>query len=229
MHISGLFSTPWYRRLATRHVVTSRRFRELPIQMFIKVASPRLSGIGMPSLILWSHPLKMQRIVLQSSLLWWELGTSSLITGPGEWLSFRRFTSKLSWSWQGYNVDASHILFSMTINSFIILHIFSLNEMLTLTLTDSFLLNEDLSQITGFSVTFLFFPEVRTMCFRRLCLFGKHGMCNRTFRHQVFELSSITLLYSHPIPSLARWATSMASRWVYSLWALKRRAVSGSG
>ena len=72
----------------------------LPIQIFIKVASsPRLSGIGMPSPILWSHPLKMQRIVLLSSLLWWELGTNSLITGPGEWLSFRRFTSKLSWSW----------------------------------------------------------------------------------------------------------------------------------
>ena len=31
----------------------------LPIQMFIKVASsPRLSGIGMPSPILWSHPLR---------------------------------------------------------------------------------------------------------------------------------------------------------------------------
>ena len=43
--------------------------------------------------------LKLQRIVLLSSLLWWELGTNSLITGPGEWLSFRRFTSKLSWSW----------------------------------------------------------------------------------------------------------------------------------
>ena len=72
----------------------------LPIQMFRKVASsPRLSAIGMPSPILWSHPLKMQRIVLLSSLLWWELGTNSLITGPGEWLSFRRFTSKLSWSW----------------------------------------------------------------------------------------------------------------------------------
>ena len=72
----------------------------LPIQMFIKVASsPRLSGIGMPSPIHWSHPLKMQRIVLLSSLLWWQLGTNSLITGPGEWLSFRRFTSKLSWSW----------------------------------------------------------------------------------------------------------------------------------
>ena len=72
----------------------------LPIQMFIKVASfPSLSGIGMPSPILWSHPLKMQRIVLLSSLLWWELGTNFPITGPGEWLSFRRFTSKLSWSW----------------------------------------------------------------------------------------------------------------------------------
>ena len=65
----------------------------LPIQMFIKVASsPRLSGIRMPSPILWSHPLKMQRIVLLSSLLWWELGINSLITGPVEWLSFRRFT-----------------------------------------------------------------------------------------------------------------------------------------
>ena len=72
----------------------------LPIQMFIKVVfSPRLSGIGMPSPILWSHPLKMQRIVLLRSLLWWELGTNSLITGPGERLSFRHFTSKLSWSW----------------------------------------------------------------------------------------------------------------------------------
>ena len=46
-----------------------------------------------------SSPLKMQRTVLLSSLLWWELGTNSQITGPGEWLSFRRFTSKLSWSW----------------------------------------------------------------------------------------------------------------------------------
>ena len=68
--------------------------------MFIKVASsPGLSGIGMPSPILWSHLLKMQRIVLLSSLLWWELGTNPLIKGPGEWLSFRRFTRKLSWSW----------------------------------------------------------------------------------------------------------------------------------
>ena len=32
---------------------------------------------------------------LLSSLLWWELGTNFLITGPGEWLSFRHFTSKL--------------------------------------------------------------------------------------------------------------------------------------
>ena len=66
----------------------------LLIQMFIKVASsPRLSGIGIPSPILWFHLLKMQRIVLLSSLLWWEQGTNSLITGPGEWLSLRHFTS----------------------------------------------------------------------------------------------------------------------------------------
>ena len=73
---------------------------ETLICFVLKVASsPRLSGIGMPSPILWSHPLKMQRIVLLSSLLWWELGTNYLIIGPGEWLSFRRFSSKLSWSW----------------------------------------------------------------------------------------------------------------------------------
>ena len=86
----------------------------LPIQMFIKVASsPRLSGIGMPSPILWSHPLKMQRIVLLSSLLWWELGTNSLITGPGEWLSFWRFTSKLSWSWSLCLLKSIHWALSM--------------------------------------------------------------------------------------------------------------------
>ena len=91
----------------------------LPIQMFIKVASsPRLSGIGMPSPILWSHPLKLQRIVLLSSLLWWELRTNSLITGPGEWLSFRRFTSKLSWSWS-WAKDLSRI-WVQTNNSFLI-------------------------------------------------------------------------------------------------------------
>ena len=88
-------------KLSVLEISTLWHFRlPLLIQMFIKVASsPRLSGIGMPSPILWSHLLKMQRIVLLSSLLWWELGTNSLITGPGEWLSFRRFTGKLSWSW----------------------------------------------------------------------------------------------------------------------------------
>ena len=88
-------------KLGVVGISTLRHFRlPLPIQIFINVASsPRLSGIGMPSPFLWSHPLKMQMIVLQCSLLWWELGTNSLITGPGEWLSFRRFTSKLFWSW----------------------------------------------------------------------------------------------------------------------------------
>ena len=89
---------PKTRRCRNQHSMAFQT--PLPIQILIKVASsPRLSGIGMPSPILWSHPLKMQRIVLLSSLLGWELGTNSLITGPGEWLSFRRFTSKLSWSW----------------------------------------------------------------------------------------------------------------------------------
>ena len=85
-------------KLGVLGISTLWHFRlPLPIQMFIKVASsPRLSGIGIPSPILWSHPLKMQRIVLLSSLLLVELGTNSLITGPGEWLSFRRFTSNLS-------------------------------------------------------------------------------------------------------------------------------------
>ena len=87
-------------KLCIVEISTLWHFRlPLFIQMFIKVASaPRLSGIGMPFPILWSHLLKMQRIVLLSSLLWWELVTNSLITGPGEWLSFRQCTSKLSWS-----------------------------------------------------------------------------------------------------------------------------------
>ena len=77
-------------KLGVVEINTLWHFRlPLLIQMFIKVASsPRLSGIGMPFPILWSHLLKMHRIVLLSSLLWWELGTNSLITGPGEWLSF---------------------------------------------------------------------------------------------------------------------------------------------
>ena len=89
-------------KLGVVEISTLWHFRlPLLIQMFIKLASsPTLSGIGMPSPILWSHLLKMQRIVLLSSLLWWELGTNSPITGPSEWLSFRRFTSELSWSWR---------------------------------------------------------------------------------------------------------------------------------
>ena len=97
-------------KLGVVEISTLWHFRlPLLIQMFIKVASsPRLRGIGMPSPILWSHLLKMQRIVLLSSLLWWELGTNSLITGPGEWLSLRRFTSKLSWSLILIKINIGH-------------------------------------------------------------------------------------------------------------------------
>ena len=85
-------------KLGIVEISTLWHFRlPLLILMFIKVASsPRLSGIGMPSPILWSHLLMIQKIVLLSSLLWWELWNNSLITGPGEWLSFQRFTSELS-------------------------------------------------------------------------------------------------------------------------------------
>ena len=79
---------------------------------------PQIIRDGMHSSILWSHLMKMQRIVLLSSLLWWELGTNSLITGPGEWLSFRRFTSKLSWSWSwswtsGKDLLTLHVILEM--------------------------------------------------------------------------------------------------------------------
>ena len=59
-------------KLGVVEISTLWHFRlPLLIQMFIKVASsPRLSGIGMPSPILWSNLLKMQRTVLLSSLLW---------------------------------------------------------------------------------------------------------------------------------------------------------------
>ena len=110
-------------KLGVVEISTLWHFRlPLPIQMFIKVvSSPRLSGIGMPSPILWSHPLKMQRIVLRSSLLWWELGTNSLITGPGEWLSFRCFTSKLSWSWS-WSEDRHKISDEFKLRSYLTSH-----------------------------------------------------------------------------------------------------------
>ena len=68
-------------KLGVLEISTLWHFRlPLLIQMFIKVASsPRLSGIGMTSPILWSHLLIMQRIVLLSSLLWWELGNNSVL------------------------------------------------------------------------------------------------------------------------------------------------------
>ena len=97
--------------------------------MFIKVASSsRLSGIGMPSPILWSHLLKMQRIVLLSSLLWWEVGikasltfkcmTEHLFAGFSYsiavdtylWKQMMQMNRKLIHIW--YNVDKKHLLFT---------------------------------------------------------------------------------------------------------------------
>ena len=57
-------------------------------------------GIGMHFQTLLSPLLKVPMMVLLSSLLWWELGTSlpGHGHGPGEWLSFWRVTSKF-WFW----------------------------------------------------------------------------------------------------------------------------------
>ena len=82
--VSGLYLQT---SLAVNYLSTASA--ELPILPYICAKMMGLSGIGMSSPILWSHLLKMQRIVLLNSLLWWEIGTNSLITGPGEWLSFR--------------------------------------------------------------------------------------------------------------------------------------------
>ena len=65
----------------------------LLILIFINVAfTPRTLGIGMHFQTLLSCLLKVPRMVLLNPLLWWELGTR--LTGPGEWLSYWRVTSK---------------------------------------------------------------------------------------------------------------------------------------
>ena len=56
-------------------------------------------GIGMHFQTLLFPLLKVPRMVLLSSLLWWELGTNLPGPGPGEWLSFWRVTSKHFWFW----------------------------------------------------------------------------------------------------------------------------------
>ena len=66
--------------------------------VFISEAfSPRPLGIGMHFQTLLSPPLKVLRMVLLSSPLWWELGTCLPGHGPGEWLLFGRVTSKQFW------------------------------------------------------------------------------------------------------------------------------------
>ena len=71
----------------------------LPL-IFISVAFPsRPLGIGMHFQTLLSPLLKVPRMVLLSSLLWWELGISLLGPGPGKWLSLWCVTNKQFWFW----------------------------------------------------------------------------------------------------------------------------------
>ena len=72
--------------------------------IFISVAfSTRPLGIRIHFQTLLSPLLKVPRMVLLSSLLWWELGTSLPGPGLGEWLSFWRVTSKQFWFWTPRN------------------------------------------------------------------------------------------------------------------------------
>ena len=66
---------------------------------------PRPLGTGMHFQTLLSPLLKLPRMLLLSSLLWWELGTSLPGPGPGERLSFWRVTSKHFWFWFCPNLD----------------------------------------------------------------------------------------------------------------------------
>ena len=70
--------------------------------------SPRPLGIGMHFQTLLSPLLKVPRMVLLSSLLWWELGTNLPGHGPGEWLSFWRVTNKYFWFWFWIRQVRSH-------------------------------------------------------------------------------------------------------------------------
>ena len=82
-------------RLGAAWIIIRRHFRSPSlIQIFISVAppphSPRPLGIGMYFQTLLPHLLKLPRMELLSSLLWWELGTNLPGPGPGVWLSFWR-------------------------------------------------------------------------------------------------------------------------------------------
>ena len=79
--------------------------------------SPRPLGIGMYFKTL-SSLLKVPRMVLLSSLLWWELGTSLPGHGPGEWLSFWRVTSKqfwvaVEWFWLVYRLLSNRYVWDL--------------------------------------------------------------------------------------------------------------------
>ena len=65
---------------------------------------PRPLGIGMHFQTLLSPLLKVPRMVLLSSLLWWELGTSLPGRGPRERLGFWRVTSKQFRFWFWFRV-----------------------------------------------------------------------------------------------------------------------------
>ena len=82
------------------------RFPLLTLICISVAFSPRPLGTGMHFQSLLSPLLKVPRMVLLNSLLWWELGTSLPGHGPGEWLSFWRVTNNTEYLWgQLANLD----------------------------------------------------------------------------------------------------------------------------
>ena len=69
-----------------------------PLQCWLQIAHSSLSSALLCQTLL-SPLLKEPRMVLLSSLLWWELGTNLPGPGPGEWLAFWHITSKRFWFW----------------------------------------------------------------------------------------------------------------------------------
>ena len=98
--------SPWL-GVAGMIILWHIRFPLLTLIFIIVAFSPRPLGIGMHFQTLLSHLLKVPRMVLLSSLVWWELGTNLPGHAPGEWLSFWRVTSKHFWFWFWHLVSIS--------------------------------------------------------------------------------------------------------------------------
>ena len=101
-------------------------------------------AIGMHFQTLLSPPLKVPRMVLLNSLLWWELGTNLPGHGPGKWLSFWCVTSKqfwfrlrlgenkdiFHWEWDLLSAPVTHGLAVLSPNRWVTIYVSSYTELI---------------------------------------------------------------------------------------------------